>query len=94
MLVLCKFHVIEGQKVHDQILNNRWLNLHDQMMFYTTVCISFVLASWKFQTNVGYKWPCNLLHKNNLEIRTVDSSDLVTHNYTDIVTVMIDLLLY
>ena len=35
------------------------------------------------------------LHKNNLEIRTVDSSDLVTHNYyTDSVTVMIDLLLY
>ena len=33
------------------------------------------------------------LHKNNLEIRTVDFSDLVTCNYTDIVSVMIDLLL-
>ena len=33
------------------------------------------------------------LHKNNLEIRTVDFSDLVTRNYTDIVSVMIDLLL-
>ena len=33
------------------------------------------------------------LHKNNLEIRTVNFSDLVTRNYTDIVSVMIDLLL-
>ena len=58
------------------------------------LCISFVLASWKFQTNVGYKINGHTtLHKNNLEIRTVDFSDLVTRSYTDIVSVMIDLLL-
>ena len=90
MLLLCKFHVIEGQKVHDQILNNRRLNLHDQMMFYAFHLFLLLGNSKLLLATNGY----TTLHKNNLEIRTVDSSDLATRNYTDIVTVMIDLLLY
>jgi len=82
--------VIEGQKVHDQILNNRRLNLHDQMMFYAFhSCLLLGNSKLMLATN-GH----TTLHKHNLEIRTVDSSDLVTGNYTDIVTVMTDLLLY